>query len=227
MKISQETLNILKNFSSINKGIVVHSNKPLATISEQDNIYAVAEIAETFPCDIGIYDLSEFLGTLGLFQSPILDFGQDNQSDFVVIKEETGNSTVKYRFNDISLVTSPTENYELPSVEVEFVLSQIDIQKIQKASSIMGLEDVVISSDGDKVLVILRDPKNKLSNFYELDTLAVSDGKKFEFVVKHENLKLISGGYNVKVSKEGSILFSNLNQPLTYLIALEESSSYT
>ena len=228
MKISQDTLNILKNFSGINKGIVLRKNKPLATVSEMENIYAVAEIQESFPCDIGIYDLSEFLGTLGLFQSPVLDFGQDGQSNFVVIKEEGGKSTVKYRFDDISLITSPSESYEIPSVEIEFDLTQTDIQKIQKACAIMGLKDIVIAStDGQSVSVIARDPVNKLSNFYELGTEANSGGHKFEFVINAENMKLISGDYNVKASKEGSVLFTNQKGNLSYLIALEESSTYS
>lgn len=227
MKISNETLNILKNFSSINKGIVLRKNEPLATVSEQENIYAVAEIQESFPCDIGIYDLSEFLGTLGLFQSPVLDFGQDSQSNYVIVKEENGKSTVKYRFDEISLITSPTEKYEIPSVEVEFTLSQMDIQKIQKACAIMSLEDIVIVSDGDSVSVVARDPKNKLSNFYELDVSIGSNGHKFEFIIKADNLKLIQGEYNVKASKEGSVLFTNEKANLSYLIALEEASTYS
>lgn len=226
MKISQETLTILKNFATINKGIVLRKNKPLETVSEQENIYAIAEIKESFPCDIGIYDLSEFLGTLSLFQTPVLDFGKDSQSHFVIIKEEAGKSTVKYRFDDISLITSPTEGYEIPSVEVEFNLSQSDIQKIKQACGILSLEDIVISSDGNAVSVIARDPKNKLSNFYELDVSLDSNGRKFEFVVKADNLKLIQGEYNVKASKAGSALFSN-GKNLSYLIALEESSTYS
>lgn len=228
MKISQDTLNILKNFSTINKGIVIRKNKPLSTVSELENIYAITEIQESFPCDIGIYDLTEFLGTLGLFQSPVLNFGNDDKSNFVVIKEENGNSTVKYRFDDITLITSPTEQYEIPSNEIEFDLSQADIQKILKACGVMGLSNIVIASTEDGVSVIARDPTNKLSNFFELDVLADNGGHKFEFVINSDNLKLISGDYHVTASKEGSVLFQNTTKgSLSYLIALEETSTYS
>jgi len=49
MKLSEKTLNILKNFSSINQSILVKQGNQLRTISVAKNILAEAEIKEDFP----------------------------------------------------------------------------------------------------------------------------------------------------------------------------------
>ena len=51
MKISNDTRNVLKNFSTINSGIKVQSGKQLQTISNMKNILAVATVDEEFPQD--------------------------------------------------------------------------------------------------------------------------------------------------------------------------------
>ena len=61
MKLSENTLAILKNFSGINNSILVKSGNKLRTISVAKNILAEAEIIEEFPKNFAIYDLSKFL----------------------------------------------------------------------------------------------------------------------------------------------------------------------
>ena len=73
MKLSDSTINILKNFSSINQSLLFKSGKKLRTISVMKNILAEVEVTEEFPKDFGIYDLNQFLNGLSLHQSPELD----------------------------------------------------------------------------------------------------------------------------------------------------------
>ena len=84
MKLSDKTLSVLKNFSSINQSILFKSGNKLRTISVMKNILAEATITEEFPKDFGIYDLNQFLNGLGLHQNPELVFKNDGH---VVIKE--------------------------------------------------------------------------------------------------------------------------------------------
>ena len=86
MKLSDSTLSVLKNFSTINQSILFKQGKRLRTISVMKNILAEVTVEEEFPKDFGIYDLNQFLNGMGLHQSPELDFKNDSH---VVIKEGT------------------------------------------------------------------------------------------------------------------------------------------
>ena len=71
MKLSDNTLTILKNFAGINNSILVKKGNKLRTISVAKNILAEAEITpEEFPRDFAIYDLNQFLNFLSLDKDP-------------------------------------------------------------------------------------------------------------------------------------------------------------
>ena len=72
MKLSDSTLSLLKNFSSINQSILFKEGSKLRTISVMKNILAEATVSEEFARDFGIYDLNQFLNGLSLHQKPNL-----------------------------------------------------------------------------------------------------------------------------------------------------------
>ena len=74
MIISDDTLNVLKNFASINPNLVIKPGQKLKTISEAKTIMASADIVEDFPLEFGVYDLNEFLSVYSLIEAPMLDF---------------------------------------------------------------------------------------------------------------------------------------------------------
>ena len=88
MKLSSETVSVLKNFSTINQNLVIKEGSSISTMSAMKNIVSRAEVSETFPRQFAIYDLNEFLSALSLFSEPDLDF----QDDFVVITENGSSS---------------------------------------------------------------------------------------------------------------------------------------
>ena len=106
MKLSEKTLNILKNFSSINQSILVKQGNQLRTISVAKNILAEAEIKEEFPRDFAIYDLNQFLNGLSLHQDPEMDFSPDS---YILIRE--GKHRVKYFYADPNVIISPAPNF--------------------------------------------------------------------------------------------------------------------
>ena len=61
MKLSDNTLSLLKNFSSINQSILFKKGNTLRTISVMKNILAEATVTEDFAKDFGVYDLNQFL----------------------------------------------------------------------------------------------------------------------------------------------------------------------
>ena len=64
MQISNETIQLLKNFAAINSNILIRKGKTLSTISTAKNIFAKATVAEDFPVEVPVYDLNSLLALL-------------------------------------------------------------------------------------------------------------------------------------------------------------------
>jgi hypothetical protein len=214
--LSKTTIDILKNFATINTSIVIKEGNILRTISNEENILASATIEETFPQTFAIYDLSQFLMGLSLFESPSLVFDND---DYLVIK--SGRSRVKYYFSDpeITLKTAPDKKVNYPGSDVSFSLTAADIASLNKASNVYKLPDFVIDSD-DEILLSVRDLENDTSHVYDITVKGEFDGKH-NLHLKVENLRLMQGDYNVGASKHLITEWKHSNLDLTYYIALE------
>ena len=220
MKLSDSTLSLLKNFSTINQSILFKQGTRLRTISVMKNILAEATIAEEFPKDFGIYDLNQYLNGLALHNNPELNFEADN---YVVIKE--GRSRSKYFFADPSvIITPPEKSIELPSEDVTFDLSTDQLDKLLKAAAIYQLPDLAVVGKDGVVKVVVRDKKNDTSNDFAI-TVGETDAT-FSFNFKVENIKILPGTYSVVVSQKLLSRFTNKNQDLVYYIALEPDSTF-
>jgi len=220
MKLSDSTLSLLKNFSTINQSILFKRGNRLRTISVMKNILAEATITEELPKDFGIYDLGQFLNGLSLHNSPELDFQEDN---YVVIKE--GRSRSKYFFADPQvIVTPPEKEMTLPSEDVSFELSTDQLDKLLKAAAIYQLADLSVVGGEGVVKVLVRDKKNETSNDFSIIVGDTSDIFSFNFKV--ENIKILPGTYDVVVSQKLISRFSSKNHDLTYYIALEPDSTF-
>ena len=220
MKLSDSTLSLLKNFSTINQSILFKQGTRLRTISVMKNILAEATIAEEFPKDFGIYDLNQYLNGLALHNNPELNFEADN---YVVIKE--GRSRSKYFFADPSvIITPPEKSIDLPSEDVTFDLSTDQLDKLLKAAAIYQLPDLAVVGGDGVVKVVVRDKKNDTSNDFSI-TVGETDAT-FSFNFKVENIKIIPGAYDVIVSSKLLSKFSNTRYDLQYYIALEPDSTF-
>ena len=220
MKLSDKTILLLKNFSSINQSILFKAGTKLRTISVMKNILAEATIDEELPKDFGIYDLNQFLNGLSLHQSPELDFAKD---EHVVIRE--GKMRSKYFFADPSVIVSPPEKeITLPSEDVSFSLTSQQLEKLKKAASIYQLPDISAIGEGGVVKLVARDKKNDTSNDFSI--VVGETDKQFVFNFKEENLKIIPGSYDVVISSKLLSRFTAQNYELTYYIALEPDSTF-
>ena len=220
MKLSESTLSLLKNFSTINQSILFKQGSRLRTISVMKNILAEATINEEFPKDFGIYDLNQYLNGLALHNNPELNFEADN---YVVIKE--GRSRSKYFFADPSvIITPPDKSIDLPSEDVTFDLSTDQLDKLLKAAAIYQLPDLSVVGGDGVVKVLVRDKKNDTSNDYSV--IVGETESTFSFNFKVENIKILPGTYSVVVSQKLLSRFTNKNQDLVYFIALEPDSTF-
>jgi hypothetical protein len=224
MKISKETLDVLKNFSVVNPNLVIKEGNKLSTIAEAKNIMASANVPETFPKEVGIYDLNEFLSALSLINDPELEFGEDS----VIIKSPT--ASITYRYADTSILTAPQKEVTMPDADVNVDLSADDIAHIRRAGGALGHSVVsIVSKEGDdKVFLQVKDPNNSSANVFELEVgSAYSTTVDFDLQFLISNLTLIPGDYKVSVSSK---LISHWecinNNSVEYWIALEKSSTF-
>ena len=225
MKLSNETVSILKNFATINQNLMVKEGSSLAAMSAMRNIVAISTVKETWPTDFAIYDLNEFLAALSLFEKPDLEF----HDDFVVITEN-GN-VLKYWYSDPSVVTTVSKEITMPECEVSFSLENGLLSNVQKAAAVIGVPDMALESvDSGVALLKVTDKKNATANDYavKIDVNNNNDGKNltYKFWFKVENLKLLSGTYDVGVSSKSISHFVNKNVDVQYWIALEPESKY-
>jgi hypothetical protein len=220
MKLSDNSLTILKNFAGINNSILVKQGNKLRTISVAKNILAEADINEEFPRNFAIYDLNQFLNGLSLHQDPELDFTNDS---YITIRE--GKRRVKYFYADPNVIISPPEKeIQLPSKDVCFQLESASLEKLVKAAAVYQLPDFSAVGEAGVIRLVVRDKKNDTSNEYSI--VVGETDKEFTFNFKVENIKIIPGAYDVVVSEKLLSQFSNTKYNLKYYIALEPDSTF-
>jgi hypothetical protein len=222
VKISKRTLDILKNFASINSGILVNEGNKLNTLSSTKNILAEAKVDDTFAKSFAIWDLNKFLGTVSLFKDPEFVF-EDN---YITVK--CGNSSVRYYYCDPRLVTSTSKKISMPSPVVQFDLKSKDFAEIIKAASVLQVTHLCVrsSADGKHIELAATDKADKTSNFYSVIVGENASGATFDFIFDVDNLKILPGDYAVAISEKVVSSFTNKNEPLTYWIALNADSTY-
>lgn len=210
MSLSTETLNVLKNFASINQGLLFKPGSRLRTLSVLKNVFAVADITDEITREFAIYDLNELLGTISLFSKPTLAFNADH----ILIQE--GKAKVKYFYSSPAVVVSPPDNdIVLTDPKLTFELTEANITQIQKASATLKLKELSIQ-EGKLTALNSGGVGNQIT--IDLDTVGKMADEK---LVKIENLKLIDGAYNVKVFDQ-AVEFAHMTKPgLVYLVTVE------
>lgn len=221
MKLSNETLTILKNFASINSGIFFKQGKKLSTVSPSKTILAEVELTDEFPQDFGIYDLNKFLSVLSLYKD-----NAELEFDSVNVTIGSGRTKTKYRLTDKTMIVAPPDKQlTLPSEDVNFTLTQDDLEWVIKTANILQSPNVGVESDGDVVKLVMFDASNDSADVSSIDLDVQPQGKRYKLVFKTENLKMIPGSYGVKISSKGIANFKNEKANLQYWIATEAGIS--
>ena len=222
MKLSDKTIKVLKNFSSINQSMLFRTGSTVRTKNAQDTIAAQAVVDEMFPFEFGIYDLNQFLGVVSLFETPDYEFTQSQ----VTIKERS--KAVNYTFADPSMIVTPPQDKTLSIEEpdVDINVSGDKISAVLKAAAILQLKEVAISCDGSQVYIEGLDTNQ--SDSYKEIIQDWTPESTFKFIFKTESFKMLPGDYNIKINKGGIAQFSSKRGDVlvTYWVAAESSSNY-
>jgi hypothetical protein len=222
MKFSPKTVDLLKSFSSINPGLYFTKGSTLRTMSPQKNILCEAVVEDEFPQDFGVHDLNNFLSVLSLNKDPEIEFSDSN----AIIKFLGGRSKINYRFAEKSMIVVPPEkNITLPSIDVQFKLTEEDLAWIQKTSAVLRSPNVAVTSDGTAVSIVSFDISDTSAATNSVD-IGVASDKTYKLIFKTENLKVIPGTYDVEISSKGVAHFTNSKDNIQYWIATESGSTY-
>ena len=216
--ITKPTIEVLKNFCSINKSIVIKPGNQIATLSINKNILAIADVEEQFDSQISIYDLGVFLGGLSLFAQPKIDTTAEN---YLTVSDTHGRTKTRFFYADPDIITQPPEKeIELPSVDVKFNLEAGVLNQLQRAASVYQLPDLCLFSADGIMQLSVTDKKNDSSNSYSVEVGESTN--EFCYCFKVENLKLLPGTYQVSVSKHNVASFKG--DGIKYFIALEPNA---
>jgi len=221
MKLSENTIEILKNFATLNQSLLFQKGSVLTTITPQRTVLAIARVVESFPSDFCVYDLNKLLAKLSLYKECDLDF----EVDRVVFKSADGRRSdyIKYCSPKV-IVSPPSKQLVLDNPDYEFSLSQEDLHWQRKSAGISGSQHFVFEGDGNKVRFQCTDVKDDSSDMSSTE-IANYTGKPFTCVVKGENFKMIDGSYAVKISTAGLTKFENSDKNVDYFVAVESGLS--
>jgi len=223
MKLSEQTISVLKNFSHINSGLYFQEGQKLKTVAPSKAILAEATISEDIPANFGIYDLNRLLGTISLFENPEIEFAEKQ----LILKESNKKKSCKYSYCDASLVVRPPEGrqVQLPTEEVDFILSETVYNESVKAASILQYPEIAVVGNGKTMEIAILDSKNQMSDEFSHEVGETPFA--FKFIFKVENFsKLMSKEYNVILSSKGLSRFDSSDDTLLYYMALEPTSTF-
>lgn len=224
MNLSVETINFLKNFASINTGIVFRPGTTIRTISTNKNILAEATIKEEIPCEFGVFDLSKFINVLSMYKDTV-DVNFNTES--ATISGLAGRSKMDYRFCAPTMINSaPSKPVAMPEAEINFEISQTDYDWIMRTAAVLGSPNVAVVSEGSKIELMTFDAVNDGETVNTL-TVAEGTGDTFKMIFKTEALKLMPGSYEVKISSKGVSHFKNKDIPIQYWITIETGSTFS
>lgn len=223
MELSENTLQVLKNFSTINQNIMIRQGNTIKTISEARNVLATAVVDADFPQDLGIYDLNEFISVLSLVDTPRLKF----EEEYVNIGDSSGRSKIKYFFSPEETLTFPQKDITMPSADVKFTLDNDTLNKLKRAASVLGHNEVTISGTNGVLSLSVVESQNSTSNAFSIDIDGDFGESVFNFVLSIANLKILPGDYDVSISSKLISNFAHKEHDLNYWIALEKTSTFS
>ena len=220
MKLSEQTIEVLQNFSSINQSLLFKEGNVLKTVSPQKTVLAEVMVEDTFERQFGIYDLGRFLSAVSLIEEPELELN-DN---YAYINDGNGSgSLIEYHYADPSMIVTPPEKeLTLPDVDVSFIFTEDNLKNVLQAARVLSLPEVIVEGVDGNIVVGAGDSKNSSMNRYTKKVGKTES--EFRHVFKVDNMKMMMLDYNVEISSKGISKFSTRDGRVTYFIATESRS---
>lgn len=222
MKLSEDTVNILKNFSVINQSLQFKSGNVLKTLSSMKTIYAEATVSENFQKDFALYDLNKLLAKISLYKEAELSFGEDRLN--ISTENKKKSDFIKYCSPQIIVAPKDGKSIQFDNPFCSFTLSSEDLEWMRRSAGISGSPNFIFESDGEVITFMATDVADDSSDQSKIE-IGTGDGKIFRVVMKVENFKMMDGSYDVSIAKKGLAKFAHKSAPITYYIAVEAKDS--
>ena len=219
-KISPDTLNIFKNFATINSNLHVRAGSTINTVSPSKTVLAEAQVKETFDTEFGIWDMGKFLSVVSLFKEPEFEF----ESTHVLIGEAGGGKTsVKYFFSDPTLLTKEDRKIVMPNISVSFQLTKDSLGSLLKAASVLQAPDMCVEACGEGICIRVCDKKDPTAHSWSVSIDTQEYSRSFRYWFKIENLKMIPADYTVDIGEKRVARFTGAS--VSYWVAMESDST--
>ena len=222
MKVTDRTMQVLKNFATINSNIFIEEGNVLRTVSESKTVLSRAEIDMQFPKSFGIYDLGEYLGVMGLVDSPNVDFSDD----YVTVSDEAGRTKIKYFYSSPDILTTVQKDISSPSEDAWFTLDRDTRLKITRAAATLGHSEMIVTVVDGIVTLTVTDPEDTTANAFSVAVDGESTTDDLNAVISISNLKMMEGDYRVSLSSKMISHFVNTESNSQYWVALQKNSSF-
>ncbi len=219
MKLSENTLSVLKNFSAINSGLVLQKGNVQKTISPEKSILVEVELEDSLPEQFGIYDLNQFLGNISTLNNPELTF-----SDNDVIMDD-GEIKFNYYSCSVNLIVSPPDKeLNLKQTDVSFRLTNAVLNKLLRLASMNNLTHLSVVGKSGEIRLQTHEKANDTSNLASFK-LNNYEGEDFCASFKVDNIKLIPGDYDVEMQLGAFAKFTAVSgifkDKIKYFVAME------
>lgn len=220
MKLQKQTIDLLKNFHTINPNILVFPGNKITSRTTAKNIYVEATVPDTFESEFGVYSLPEFLGAISLFSEPEITFNDHS------IEISQGKSKVNYTLaaKEVLDYPDPDKPFKKPDFDVNFSLTEDNLRSLVKAGNILSATDILISGDCEKIVCSVVDPKNSSANTFSIEVGETE--KSFKVYIKLENLKMPMGAYEVGLCSRKIAEFKATSMEYVMYIANEKNTSW-
>ena len=221
MKLSKTTLALLKNCAEVNNNLLIRPGKVLRTVTLNKSVLMEAFTEEEFDQEVAIYDLKQFLNCIELMAAPEVEFAKDS------IILTCGNRTTHYLYSQPEVVVAPPEKeLVMPSEDVIFTLTEGNLKALKKAAQVLQKQDLAVIGDGQGITLSIFDKKAH-SNTFDIELYGEKTDKSFQFNIRVDKLNhLVSGDYQVMMSKSNISKWVSTKRPVHYFVALEPDSSW-
>lgn len=214
MKITKETMELLKNFALLNSNMLILEGSSQRTMTPAKTVMVEADFPQKFPKEIGIYELTKFINAIKLFDEAELDF--ETKERAIIVKDE--NAKFSYYGTQKELLSYPKNSFAFPDADYTFTLPAGILSKMKS----VGMPHIVFDSSDGVLKIIARDYTENSSNTFEHILIKEYEGDEFQIPIKAENLSLIEGEYTVDISNKGVTRFTldlGENRKIKYHVA--------
>jgi hypothetical protein len=233
MRLSPLTLEILKNFATINTELYLRPSSEIWTCAEAGPrgagtpLIAYAEVEDLFPVECGIYDLNRFLAALSVFNNEAeIEFTPEEiilqgAKGQVMHYPTTTEEMLKWSHLDRAVIDTLKKNINGAQPQVLFDISQHEIVQAQKAAAILsgGKDDdyyyTVIADEG-KVRFGCSDERLTRNKTFFLECGHTNVADLVIFIKRHTFGKVLNRDYKVAATNNVIQLLSN---DVTYYMA--------